>query len=402
MKGSPGFIGERLKQAREARGLTAISLSELIGISRQAISMYESGEVTPQPDMLYLIAEKLNMPVPFFITPIDATNTKPVFFRSLSAATKMDRSRGNTRIEWLADFIIPYLRKMLSFPNVNIPYMHSFNFLSAESDDIERIATNVRKYWGLGDGPISNIVLLLENNGIMIVRTNLSSTALDAFSTWHSRDNMPYIILGTDKGSPTRSRFDAAHELGHLILHKNVDQTKINSSQIFNLIEDQANRFASAFLVPAASYANDYTTPNLDALLLLKERWRVSVAMQIMRISDLGFIPDEYARRMWINYNRRGWKRSEPREDKIPLEKPVLLERACRLIIKERIKTTEDILGDIPLSQKDIEELLNLEFGYLKPSSPLVTLIDSPTSQNEYNEALEEVNNILKNPPRKN
>lgn len=402
MKGTPGFIGERLRQAREARGLTAISLSELLGISRQAVSLYEMGEVTPQPDILYKIADKLNLPISYFITPIDSINDKPIFFRSLSAATKTDRNRGNVRLEWLASFIMPYLRKVVAFPDVNIPPDIRFNIMSSDHNDIEQIALNLRKYWGLGEGPISNVVLLLENNGIIIMRTNLDSVALDAFSTWNSVDNTPYIVLGTDKGSTTRSRFDAAHELGHLILHRSIDRTKVNNPQLFKLIEQQANNFASAFLVPSNSFADDYTTPTLDALLLLKERWRVSVAMLIKLITDLEFISDEHARRLWINYNRRGWKRGEPREEKIPIEKPVLLERACNLIIKERIKTSQDILTDIPLSQSDIEELMNLELGYLKPSIPLITLVDSPTPQSEYDDTFNELEQILKNNPPQN
>ena len=399
MKGSPGFIGERLRQAREARGLTAISLAELLGISRQAVSLYETGTVTPQPDILFQIADKLHLPVSFFLTAINKTNTKPVFFRSLSAAAKIDRGRGDTKLEWLMGLVLPYLRRMISFPEVNIPPSISQDVMSISQHDIEEIAANTRRYWGLGDGPISNIVLLLENNGVIVVRTNLSSPALDAFSTWNTIDNTPYVILGSDKGSPTRSRFDAAHELGHLILHRNIDKAKLNNTHLFKLIEQQANHFASAFLVPPEALAEDYIIPTLDALLILKERWRVSVGMLIMRITNLGFITEEHEKRLWINYNRRGWKKSEPREDRVPIENPVLLERACRLIIEENVKTTQNILDEIPLSPSDIEELMNLEDGFLKPSQPVLSLRNVHlASAAEYKDAIEEVENILHNP----
>jgi len=399
LKGSPGFIGERLRQAREARGLTAISLSELLGISRQAISLYETGNVTPQPDILFQIADKLHLPISFFLTEIQKTNDKPVFFRSLSAAAKLDRGRGNVKLDWLMSLILPYLRLMVSFPEVNIPPNVFQDITTISQRKIEEVAANTRKYWGLGKGPISNIVLLLENNGVIIVRSNLSSPALDAFSTWNMVDNTPYIILGSDKGSPTRSRFDAAHELGHLILHRNIEKSKLNNTHFFKLIEQQANYFASAFLVPPEALADDYTVPTLDALLLLKERWRVSVGMLIMTIANLGFVNEEHEKRLWINYNRRGWKKSEPREDKIPMENPVLLERACRLIIKENVKTAQNILNEIPLAEADIEELMNLEDGFLKPSQPVLSLrYVHPTSPDDYKDALDEVENILHNP----
>jgi Zn-dependent peptidase ImmA (M78 family) len=287
---------------------------------------------------------------------------------------------------------------MISFPQVNIPLSISQDIMAISQQRIEEVAANTRKYWGLGNGPISNMALLLENNGVIIMRTNLFSPALDAFSTWSTIDNTPYMILGSDKGSPTRSRFDAAHELGHLILHRNVDESKLNNTHLFKLIEQQANCFASAFLVPPEALAEDYAVPTLDALLLLKERWRVSVGMLIMTIANLGFITEEYERRLWINYNRRGWRKSEPREDRIPTEPPVLLERACRLLIRERVKTAQEILNEIPLSEADIEELMNLENGSLKPIQPTISLKDDepPASPSEYKDALAEVEDILR------
>jgi Zn-dependent peptidase ImmA (M78 family) len=317
-----------------------------------------------------------------------------VFFRSLSAATKLDRGRGNSRIQWLSELIVPYLRQFVSLPEVNIPVAISGNPLKLSDDDIEEIANKVRRGWGLGDGPISNMTLLLENNGFILTRINLAAPALDAFTT--ISDGTPYIVLGADKQSAVRSRFDAAHECGHVILHRNIKAEDLKSQSDFKIIEQQANRFASALLVPQTTFADDFTIPTLNAFHALKNKWLVSIAMLIHRTFDLGFIQDEHYRKLWVNYNRRGWRKSEPLDDSLPIEQPLLLSRACRLIIEEKVRTPEQMLSEIPLRPKDIEEALGIPYGYLKPSIPTVGLKESSISANDSISAVDEVERIIK------
>src|SRR5205085_3002223 len=123
---------------------------------------------------------------------------------------------------------------------------------------------------------------------------------------------------GRDKASASRQRFDAAHELAHLVLHRGVDPKRLNSAADYKIMEDQAHYFASALLMPAESFASDLYAPTLDGMLSLKQTWKVSVAAMIKRCEALGIIDDEGARRLWINYNRRGWRRTgEPFDAKI-------------------------------------------------------------------------------------
>jgi len=394
--GTPGFVGERLRQAREARGLTAISLAHILGISRAAISQYENGSASPQPSVMDRIAERLNLPVSYFLIPRESASSRAVFFRSLAAATKAERGRGNSRIEWLSEIVVPYFRTFVSFPRVNVPSISSSpNPSDLDGSDIEDIALEVREWWGLGDGPISNVVLLLENNGILVVRIDLQAATLDAFSTWYSVDNTPYVILGQNKGSAVRSRFDAAHELGHLVMHRNVDKSRLKSSSDFKLIEAQANRFASAFLVPQTRFGADYSVPTLNAFLPIKTKWLVSVGVLIKRSEDLGFISRDHAQRLWVNYNRHGWRRSEPQDDRIPVEQPVLLRRACELVINEGVRTPERILADIPLAQHDVEEFVGVSHDHLRPRRPPLDLRDRQDLEAEYQSALHEAERIL-------
>ncbi|HJX70001.1 MAG TPA: ImmA/IrrE family metallo-endopeptidase, partial [Dehalococcoidia bacterium] len=290
----------------------------------------------------------------------------------------------------------PYLRQFVSFPRVNFTLLPvPNNPLQLSSDDIEELAVELRKKWGLGEGPISNVVLLLENNGCFVTRMGLDAPVLDAFSTYSSLDNTPYIILGADKKSAARSRFDASHECGHLVLHREFQLDRLKNPADFKLIEEQANRFASAFLVPRRKFAEDFSVPTLDAFQSLKGKWLVSIGMLIMRAFDLRFISEDHYRRLWINYNRRGWRKEEPLDDRLPIEQPVLLRRACKLIIEAKVRTPEQLLADIPLSPKDIEELLYVPRGYLAPALPAVSLKNT-ISDDDSKLAVEEVERLIK------
>lgn len=399
MRGTPGFIGDRLKEAREGRGITATAFADLLGVTRQAISLYESDLASPQPEVMEQIANKLNFPVSFFLRPVTTQKRPVIFFRSQASASRLDRGRGESRIKWLSEIIVPYLLQFISFPKGDLSKLvMSDNPFILSGDEIEEIATSTRRKLGLGDGPISNVVLLLENNGFIVTRMDLNAPTLDAFSTVASKELMPYIILGADKQSAVRSRFDIAHELGHFVLHHNIELDKINNPQDFKFAEQQANNFASAFLLPRNKFAEDYSFPTLDSFLILKNKWLVSVGVFIKRGFDLGFYSEEHYQRLWINYNRRGWRKEEPLDDRLPIEEPVLLRRAVKLIVDSKVRTREQILTEIPLTAKDIEELTYLPEGYIIPRLPQVELKNNwdLNPKNDYKAALEAVDRIIK------
>src|SRR5262245_27483158 len=221
--GTPGFVGTRLREAREARGLTAISLADLLGVTRAAVSQYENDLQSPRPEVMKRICDCLNLPLRFFLRPVVERPTPTSFYRSMSAATKAARIRAEKRREWLREIVL-YLREYIVLPTVHFPV---FNFPSnpqlISDDDIESVATMARQFWNLSNGPIANVVRLLENNGSIIARDYFEVKTLDAFSRWDGMDNIPYVILSADKDSAARSRTDIGHELGHLLLHRNVN-----------------------------------------------------------------------------------------------------------------------------------------------------------------------------------
>jgi len=367
---TPGFNGKRLRQARDVCGLTITALAEMIDISKQAISQFEKGAhdgkacVTPRPEILTKIAAHLNFPKDFFLQESHIVNDTPIHYRSLSAATKTARVKAESKLMWLQE-ISGFLKQYVELPTINIPFFNVSDCSKLSSNDIETFATETRHFWGLGDRPILNVLNLMESNGAIVSRIDLEAETLDALSQWADYDGGPYVILSSNKDSAARSRFDISHELAHLTFHRQLSKNICYNPIEHSIFEKQAHRFAGAFLLPALSFMNDLVIPTLDCFWALKEKWQTSIAAMIMRCQHLGIIDDEGATKLWINYNRRGWKRREPLDDKLPIEQPRLLRRSLELLFKENILTKEDVAYKLPYRQASLEEMINLPSGFL-------------------------------------
>lgn len=366
--GSPGFVGDRLRGAREARGLTAISLAEIVSVSRQAISQYERGDGTPRPDVLERLASTLNLPPRFFFLSTDATEGGPVFFRSLSAATKAARAKAVRRLEWVRR-IRDHVEHFVDLPAVELPDLSvTGDPLALTDEQIESLAVDAREHWRLGNAPVSNMVWLLENAGVVVARGDLEAEKLDAFSQWSPSAGRPVVFLTAGKHAATRSRLDAAHELGHLLLHRSVDPKRIGNPIVHKVIERHAFRFGAALLLPPRAFARDFYAANLDVLRNLKSRWGASIGMMLMRAAQLEYIPEEQASRLWMQYGRRGWKQREPLDDSLEIERPALLRRAIELVLDQRLQTPAELLDDLCLPPTDVEDLAALPRGRLSTS----------------------------------
>lgn len=363
--GTPGFVPGRLTEARESLGLTKVALSELIDVTPTAVSQYENG-TSPRLEVLDQLSHKLGFPRSFFLRPTSGEDETPIFWRSNAAATKMARQRGLQRLKWGKE-ITEYLTGYFDFPKVDFPedLFSQVDFRELTIEDIEQTADKMRQFWGFGQGPVPDLLLELENCGAVTSRINMAAEHLDAFSQWATGIGVPFIVIGKDRASAARSRFDAAHELGHLLLHRKVDRKRINSKEDFKLIEQQAHRFAAAFLLPGKSFAAELWTPSLDGFLALKERWRVSIKMMIKRCETIGITEKEESQRLYINYNRRGWREEEPLDAVLKHEEPKILRRSIEALISEGIKSRQQILDDLALPAREVEQLGGLPSGYL-------------------------------------
>jgi Zn-dependent peptidase ImmA (M78 family)/transcriptional regulator with XRE-family HTH domain len=371
-QGTPGFVGERLREAREARGVSGIALAEMLGVSRQAISQYELGTSTPGIEVLEKAASVLNVTPQFFRAARQRAPIGTVFYRSFSSATKTARVRVERRLGWLKE-VVQFLEEHVEFPEVDLPIFEG-DPMGLSNAEIEVLAARTRVALGVPGGPMPNLVVLLENHGVVVSRFEVGTRSLDAFSEWSPEDGRPYVVLSSDKSSAVRSRMDAAHELGHLVLHRAMSDERLRDKAVFALIEDQAYRFAGALLLPADEFSDDFCLPTLGELRHLKEKWLVSMALIVKRCEALDLLPEREITRLYIALGRQGWKTREPLDDELEPESPRSLRDAFELILNEGVQSRLQIRSSLHFSQADIEDLAGLPTGSLAEPKPGVVV----------------------------
>jgi Zn-dependent peptidase ImmA (M78 family)/DNA-binding XRE family transcriptional regulator len=377
--GTPGFRGKRLLEAREARRITGAALAEALNITRGAISQYENDLQTPRPEVMSKLASALELPVAFFLREPEEPRSGTVYYRSLAAATKAVRTSALRRHEWLRH-IKEWLEEWVDLPRPDFPDFNPPSEPALIKEHIERFAQMARRYWGMHDGPISNVVWLLENKGTIVSLCDFGSEDLDAFSECGRETFAPFISISSSKTLAARANFTAAHELGHLLLHRNIPASVAWSPAQHKEMEKQANDFASAFLLPEATFRGAVSYPSLDLFQALKPKWRVSIGAMIMRSHSLGMVGDEEYQRLWVTYSRRGWKHGEPFDDILDRGGPRILRRAFEVLVNDEAIGRDEILNDLPYAPRDIETLCGLDAGFFnQPSVANIVKLSRPT-----------------------
>ena len=362
----------RLKDARAAKRLNQAELGTAIGKTRQAISAYELGEKSPEAATLAAIATVLDQPIAYF-TASDRESFGgfgPRFFRATGPETKRRNLMCDAYAGWEVQ-IARYVDDLVNYPPVVVPSLTPSDPGGGYADEeIEEAAAECRSRWGLGYGPLSNVLALAEGKGIIAVRLRMEGERIEAFSFWNGA--RPFIFLASEKDSSARARFDVAHEIGHLVLHRGVGQEDIEDPKTLKRIEAEANRFAGALLLPAQSFPNEVFTTRLDAFVELKARWKVAIQAMVYRCKDLGVFDEFQITNLYKQISARKWRTREPLDDptRYPLEQPKLLRKAVEMVLASGRKRPEDLLVELALAPHVIETLCNLDQGTFSTVEP--------------------------------
>jgi Zn-dependent peptidase ImmA (M78 family)/DNA-binding transcriptional regulator YdaS (Cro superfamily) len=370
-RGVNGFQSRRLSQALAARRLPQVQLAAMIGVSPATVSKWRAGSQDPEADALERLASVINVSPEWFTRPLPAKVSLPLF-RSNASAHVAARQMLEARLEWAQDISIA-LEEFVDFPEVKLPVRRYESPEQISASDIEEAASECRDLWGLGRRAIPDLALAVEGAGVILVREETGIAPIEGLSAWSEALQRPMILLSADKANGFRSRFDLAHELGHLVLHKGIERS--TDSVRYKQMEDQAHRFAGAFLLPAETFAAEVKTPvTLDSLLLLKQRWGVSVAAIIMRLHALGIIDQEEKSLLFKRRSARWGVKSEPGDEARTPEQPRLLKRTIELLASSGVLPIESVPNYIGLGAFDIERLTGLPEGYLSQSGVVLPL----------------------------
>jgi Zn-dependent peptidase ImmA (M78 family)/transcriptional regulator with XRE-family HTH domain len=355
------FDRTRLRLARELRGYNQVELAREVGsVTPASLSQFENGHARPAAPTLRRLSVALRVPLVFF-----AASARPVpaeavdgFFRSLRSTTPRDRNRALAYVQLVHELTLE-LEKFVRLPEVDLPRA-DLPKKGATRGDIASTANIVRDAWEIPPGPIDDLVRTLERHGIVTTRFRVGMDDVDAFSV--AFPGRPIIALGADKGHRDRSRFDAAHELGHLVMHS---PDQIGSKAI----ESEADQFAAEFLMPEDDIKNELPRrADWPALIRLKAKWHVSIASLIVRAKTLQVMDERAYSQAWKALSVRGWRKREP-GDLGPPENPVLLQRAL-LVVAEAGVTLEEVIQRAGLPEDDIRTIL----GHIHDSRPRVEL----------------------------
>ena len=366
--GIAGFQPERLKQARQVVGMNKTVLADRLGCSVATVSKWESGQHAPQGITLAALSNIFKLPAHWFTQPVTKSGNTPYFFRTNAASTQTARKVAEIRLQWLQE-ISSIFQKWMNWPELNLPKLREEDLFQITDEQIEELAESCRTRWGLGMGPVSNVVQAMESAGIVCSRDSIGHVKMDGVSTWSDVDGRPYVLVVSDKANGIRNRFDAAHELGHLLMHSHIDKELY--VQNYKLIEQQAHSFAAAFLMPEKSFLREVRRVTLDDLLILKSRWKVSVSAMIMRCYRLDLISDDDRIRLYKSLSARGWRRKEPLDDFIKPEEPKLLGRAAQMIINHGLYTKEALLNELTFDANNLERLCNLVPGFFMDTNDM-------------------------------
>ncbi len=349
---SNAVIPDRIREARIYRGLTQQELANELKLTRQAIYNYEAGINTPLSEILLQLSNKLDFPINFFYKKrVECNDQGEVYFRS-SALPSKKKEMLEQKLTYLSTEVVYFIEKFLNLPEVNlvnVNYKEEYTIA-----DINNIVKSLRNHWGLGSKPINNLTYIMQENGCIIARIALESEKTDGYSKWMW--NRPYTFLNMEKDAAVRARFTLAHELGHIVLHRN-----LKKGENIKKREREANYFAGEFLFPSDAALEEMMPVTLDSLIPIKAKWGISIGALVRRCSDLELITEERYLLLQKQMSKRNWRIFEPLDDVIKCETPQLFGEAFKLLIDNKLITKPDILSSILFSENELISICCLE-----------------------------------------
>lgn len=323
-----GFNADMLALARELRGLSQVELSQETGIDQGLISKYECQLRQPSEQDLNRFANALKFPRAFFFREgrIYDPETEVLYYRRKTSVPAKILSRTKsllnnyrlslTRLLEVADTEYPY-----SMPSIKV----------TEDNTPALIADKVRRLWQLPVGPIPHLISQLENASCFVFSVDFGTENIDAVSQWI--EPTPPIILVNFRAPSDRMRFSLAHELGHLIMH--------HKELPFNDMEDEANEFASAFLLPEKPFSETIAPFSLEHLFEMKSYWKVSAQAMMKRARSLGLITEQKYTNFHKQLSKANYRKEEPFP--VPTEMPQLIDTLFNLYRTELNFTTAEL-----------------------------------------------------------
>ena len=317
------FVGRRLMLARHLAGMRKNELADHIDKTPTAVASYEAGRSRPAAATVARLCIALGVEPGFFLATPGTERSGPAslepHYRSLRSTTQLVRNQA-TAYGWVVHDVVAVFERHVEMPSPSIP---TYTPADGGASGPAAAAHALREAWGLGTEPIKHVIRLAENHGVISVFSPFEIATVDAYS--FESVIRPIVILNPLKGDYYRQRWDLAHEIGHLILHRDAEPGG-------HMVETEANRFAGEFLLPAQPIREQLPhRPIWPRLQALKENWGVSIQALLYRARELDVYNDVTYRNAMLKMSKEGWRRQEPGV-RPSVEQPSLLPGARKLL----------------------------------------------------------------------
>ncbi|MDY7546136.1 XRE family transcriptional regulator [Glaciimonas sp. CA11.2] len=301
------MIADRIRRARILRGLSLDGLAQKLGdVTKQGLSKYEQGKVTPNSTRLIQLAKALEVKPEYFFRK-DSVSLAPLEFRKLA---KMPRYRQEQVEEQIREHLERYieLEKCFDAADNSVPVMAPRSISVISVEDAENAASTLRDQWKIGGDAIANLTELLEEHGIKVA---LLSGCDDFDGACAATKDEEHVLVALNASRPgERMRFTAAHELGHWVM-------ALPASMPEKIKELCCHRFAGAFLYPAERVKTDFghhqrSRVHPRELLNAKQLYGVSMQVVLRRLKDLSLLSEPGYKSINIQFSVNGWRKNEP------------------------------------------------------------------------------------------
>lgn len=324
--------GSRITFLRELNGMTLKDIAGYLNVTSSYVSQMEHNKRNIDFSTVLKLSDLFKIPHEFILNNDELPHSsKTRFFRKKSIVTKKKQVQAVQKTR-----LFSYFEETVS-SDLRLRYFVLPKYANFESEFrllpynyIDQIVDSIRNSFNFGNGPISNMTLLVEKMGIRVSFVNLEDEGIDAITI--KNDGRFYMLINSKVSSSVRIRFNIAHELGHIFLHFNYLESNINNTSNYKRIEAEANHFAGALLMPEDGLATDMYFTNMEHLMFLKRHWLVSIQSLIYRGNEIGLITDQQALFLRQTISRNHWRYNEPYDNKIPIEKPTFLSSALKFL----------------------------------------------------------------------
>lgn len=374
------FNGHILEELRLLHGLTRSELAEKLQVSEQAIWQFENQQTTPKMKHLMALGQLFHVAIDYFdkVEQLSQFDLSRIAFRNADLETKKTIRIQTIYLEKLNQ-MIDYLEQFVEIPHQIIyDLCEDTDQLFQEGLAIQEIAMMARKALAIASDN-SNLLYHLEKSGIYISERLINGQA-DAYSAW-SKNGRPFIILGVGKSS-VRRNFDLAHELGHLLLHQQIDFEELSAADLEEK-EREANQFASYFLLPEEEFLRDFhdlvgkRVSNPDQYVLLKQKYHVSIQALEYRAYKLGLLTPQQNAYFYRQISKKEYKIVEPLDTDIPIKHPSKIRSILEVILSHNLLTLSDLTRYQKTSTKYISQLFGFDDQFFAPYRETATRFDN-------------------------